>query len=94
MRLQALWYIFLVFHEFFTKFHSVFQESSLFTLKFRINLEEDSQKIQDTESEALVQDALETLMKEKTVIMIAHRLSSIQRADRILVIKGGKVSYY
>ncbi|PRP85978.1 ABC transporter B family protein [Planoprotostelium fungivorum] len=45
----------------------------------------------DTESEQLVQDALETLMKEKTVIMIAHRLSSIQRADQILVIKGGKV---
>jgi ATP-binding cassette subfamily B protein len=46
----------------------------------------------DSESEALIQDALETLMKGKTVIAIAHRLSTIMRMDRILVIEHGRVS--
>lgn len=46
----------------------------------------------DSESEALIQSALETLMKGKTVIVIAHRLSTIMRMDRILVIEQGRVS--
>lgn len=45
----------------------------------------------DSESEALIQDALDTLMKGKTVIVIAHRLSTIMRMDRIVVIEAGKV---
>lgn len=46
----------------------------------------------DSESEHLIQDALDTLMKGKTVIVIAHRLSTIMRMDRIVVIdKGGIV---
>ncbi|HUC31305.1 MAG TPA: ABC transporter ATP-binding protein [Candidatus Paceibacterota bacterium] len=45
----------------------------------------------DSESEALIQDALNTLMQGKTVIVIAHRLSTIMRMDRIIVIEGGKV---
>lgn len=45
----------------------------------------------DTESERLVQDALEHLMKDRTSIVIAHRLSTIRNADQILVIKNGKV---
>lgn len=45
----------------------------------------------DSESEMLIQDALDTLMKGKTVIVIAHRLSTIMKMDRILVMEGGDV---
>jgi len=46
----------------------------------------------DTESEKLVQEALENLMKGRTVLVIAHRLSTIQHADEILVINKGEIS--
>lgn len=45
----------------------------------------------DSESEKLVQDALLTVMKGRTSIVIAHRLSTIQHADRIVVLKEGKI---
>lgn len=45
----------------------------------------------DSESEAVVQKALEILMKGRTTIAIAHRLSTIQHADAIYVIQAGKV---
>ena len=45
----------------------------------------------DTESERLVQDALERLMRERTVLVIAHRLSTVQHADRILVMDRGAI---
>ena len=45
----------------------------------------------DAKSEKLVQDALEELMKERLVIVIAHRFSTIQNADRIVVLEGGKI---
>jgi ATP-binding cassette, subfamily B, bacterial MsbA len=45
----------------------------------------------DTESERLVQDALENLMKERTSLVIAHRLSTIRNADLILVIHEGQL---
>jgi len=45
----------------------------------------------DSESEMLIQDALDVLMKGKTVLVIAHRLSTIMKMDRILVIDGGDV---
>ncbi|KND51457.1 MAG: ATP-binding cassette, subfamily B, bacterial [Parcubacteria bacterium C7867-001] len=46
----------------------------------------------DSESEALIQDALRKLMEGKTVIAIAHRLSTIMEMDRIIVIENGKVA--
>lgn len=45
----------------------------------------------DSESERLVQDALDKLMKGRTSIVIAHRLSTIRNADQILVLQSGKV---
>ncbi len=45
----------------------------------------------DTESERLVQDALENMMKNRTSIVIAHRLSTIQNADQIVVMQKGEI---
>ncbi len=45
----------------------------------------------DTESERLVQDALEKMMRNRTSIVIAHRLSTIQNADSIVVMSKGKI---
>ncbi|MCL6272977.1 ABC transporter ATP-binding protein/permease [Muricauda sp. 2012CJ35-5] len=45
----------------------------------------------DTESERLVQDALEKMMQNRTSLVIAHRLSTIQNADTIVVISKGKI---
>ena len=45
----------------------------------------------DTESERLVQDALDGLMKNRTTIVIAHRLSTVVNADSICVLEGGRI---
>ena len=45
----------------------------------------------DTETEALIQEALERLMKGRTTIMVAHRLSTIQHADCIMVMHKGRI---
>lgn len=45
----------------------------------------------DTESELFVQKALENLMRGRTTFVIAHRLSTVQRADRILVVTDGRI---
>jgi len=45
----------------------------------------------DSESEALVQEALDRIMKERTVFIIAHRLTTVRRADRILVMEQGQI---
>jgi len=45
----------------------------------------------DSESEKLVQNALEKLMKDRTSIVIAHRLSTIRNADKILVLENGEI---
>lgn len=45
----------------------------------------------DSESEMLIQKALENLMKQKTTFIVAHRLSTIMKADRIFVLQGGKI---
>lgn len=46
----------------------------------------------DAENEQLIQTALQELLKNKTVIMIAHKLSTIQNADQILVLENGTIS--
>ena len=46
----------------------------------------------DSESEALVQAALQNLMANRTVFVIAHRLSTVRRADRILVLENGRIA--
>jgi len=46
----------------------------------------------DAESEREVQLALEVLMRDRTTLVIAHRLSTILRADRILVLEGGRIA--
>lgn len=45
----------------------------------------------DSESEAYIQDSLWKLMRDKTAIVVAHRLSTIQKLDRILVLDNGKI---
>jgi len=46
----------------------------------------------DTESEALVQGALQNLISGRTVFVIAHRLTTVRHADRIVVLEGGKIT--
>jgi subfamily B ATP-binding cassette protein MsbA len=46
----------------------------------------------DTESEAFVQAALANLMQGRTVFVIAHRLSTVRRADRIVVLEEGRIT--
>lgn len=45
----------------------------------------------DTETEQLIQDAVEVALKGRTSFLIAHRLSTVRRADRILLLDGGKI---
>jgi subfamily B ATP-binding cassette protein MsbA len=45
----------------------------------------------DAESEAVVQQALQNLMEGRTTIVIAHRISTVRRADRIIVLEGGRI---
>jgi ATP-binding cassette subfamily B multidrug efflux pump len=45
----------------------------------------------DTETEMLIQDALEKLMRSRTAVVIAHRLSTIRKADQIVVLKQGRI---
>lgn len=57
----------------------------------RILILDEATSSLDTESELLVQDALERLMKERTTFVIAHRLSTIQHADRIVMLEQGRI---
>ena len=45
----------------------------------------------DAESERMVQAALESAMKDRTTLVIAHRLATVQRADRIIVMEAGRI---
>ena len=57
----------------------------------RILILDEATSALDSQSESLVQGALVELMKGRTTLMIAHRFSSIQRADRILVLHRGTI---
>jgi ATP-binding cassette subfamily B protein len=57
----------------------------------RILILDEATSALDSESEALVQQALERLMQNRTVFIIAHRLATVRRADRILVLEQGQV---
>ena len=46
----------------------------------------------DNKSEKVVQHAIENLMKDRTVIVIAHRLSTVRNADKIVVVNYGKIA--
>ena len=45
----------------------------------------------DTESERLVQEAIDRLIRDRTVLVVAHRLATVQHADEILVLDGGRI---
>jgi ATP-binding cassette subfamily B protein len=57
----------------------------------RILLLDEATSALDAESEALVQDALARLMRGRTAIVIAHRLSTVARADRVVVLEAGRI---
>jgi len=57
----------------------------------RILILDEATSALDSESEALVQEALERIMKDRTVFIIAHRLATVRRADRILVLERGQI---
>ena len=57
----------------------------------RILLLDEATSALDSASEALVQEALDRLMQGRTTFIIAHRLATVQHADRILVLDGGRI---
>ncbi|MDB4286465.1 ATP-binding cassette domain-containing protein, partial [bacterium] len=58
----------------------------------KILLLDEATSALDSESERLVQEALDELMKGRTSIIIAHRLATVKSADRIMVLSDGKIS--
>ena len=59
--------------------------------KFTIILLDEATSSLDTESERIVQNAINNLIKDRTTIVIAHRLSTIHNADKIFVFKEGNI---
>ena len=58
----------------------------------RILIFDEATSALDNESEALVQQSLDTLMQGRTVFIVAHRLSTIRRANRIIVMESGRLA--
>jgi ATP-binding cassette subfamily B protein len=58
----------------------------------RILLLDEATSALDAESEALVQEALTRLMRGRTSVVIAHRLSTVVGADRVVVVEGGQIA--
>ncbi len=58
----------------------------------RILILDEATSSLDTANEALVQEALERLMRDRTTLVIAHRLSTIQNCNRIVVLEAGGVA--
>lgn len=73
----------------------LFDRSVFFMLTWQYLLLDEATSALDTESEALVQEALDRIMMDKSVLVVAHRLSTILNADEILVMDNGpkKVAY-
>lgn len=57
----------------------------------RLLLLDEATSSLDTESEAMIQASLDDLLRDRTTLVIAHRLTTIQRADLILVLEGGQI---
>jgi ATP-binding cassette subfamily B protein len=57
----------------------------------RILILDEATSALDSESEKLIQDALSRLMKDRTTFVVAHRLSTVQEADQILVLDEGRI---
>ncbi len=57
----------------------------------RILIFDEATSALDTRTEALIQESLDRLLKARTVFMVAHRLSTIQRANRIVVVEKGRI---
>lgn len=63
----------------------------VFLLNPKIIIFDEATSHLDSESEGLIQESLERLSKNKTLIIIAHRLSTVMKADKIIVLDNGKV---
>ena len=57
----------------------------------RVLILDEATSALDAESEHLVKQALERLMEGRTTLIIAHRLSTVMHADRVVVLEGGKI---
>ena len=68
-----------------------FQLPELFLKNSPIILLDEATSALDSESENMVQEAIKKLTKNKTTLVIAHRLSTILNADKIFIMKNGKV---